>query len=135
MVPLRASSSDQGYEVDVLCAADPHFKTFGRISVIGSVAAGVRRPYPKHEETWCWLYACHGAAKVVLHDDRPHSASYGAKQELFTGERCADLIIVPPGVYYGVKPLTDDTQLIHCASDLRDPQGDSEAPTDAFGEY
>ena len=41
--------------------------------------------------------------KVVLYDDRDGSATHGETNEFFIGESNPALLVIPPGVYHGMK--------------------------------
>lgn len=48
-----------------------------------------------------------GMAKIVLYDGRADSPTKGVINEFFAGERNPIFLLVPPGVYHGLKAIGD----------------------------
>jgi dTDP-4-dehydrorhamnose 3,5-epimerase len=70
-----------------------------------------------HRITVDRLFVGAGRAKVVLFDGRKHSPTVGAIQEFRLGIERPALIVVPPGVWHGVKALAGQPALIINAVD------------------
>lgn len=135
-VPLVANVDDRGYLIEVLRAVDAHFTKFGQVYLVGDPARGVIRAFHKHEVLWDWFFITHGAAKFVLVDDRPDSATHGHMNVFVTSSRNPHLITVPPGVFHGWMSLEDDTQMISVASEVynRAKPDEIRIPPDSYGD-
>jgi dTDP-4-dehydrorhamnose 3,5-epimerase len=58
-----------------------------------------------HMNTIDRLFVTAGHAKIVLYDSRPGSPTHGMVNEFRLGDRRPGLVIVPPGVWHGLKNL------------------------------
>jgi dTDP-4-dehydrorhamnose 3,5-epimerase len=58
-----------------------------------------------HMHTTDRLFVSTGQAKIVLYDGRPGSPTHGRINEFRLGERRPGLLVVPAGVWHGVKNL------------------------------
>jgi dTDP-4-dehydrorhamnose 3,5-epimerase len=65
-----------------------------------------------HLATTDRLFVNHGLAKVVLYDGRPDSATHGQVNEFRLGEIRPGLVVVPPGVWHGVRNLRAEPSTI-----------------------
>jgi dTDP-4-dehydrorhamnose 3,5-epimerase len=78
-----------------------------------------------HLDTTDRLFVNAGQVKIVLYDGRPDSATHGQVNEFRLGERRPGLVIVPPGVWHGIKNLhgTDSRvlNLVDVAYEYQDP--------------
>jgi dTDP-4-dehydrorhamnose 3,5-epimerase len=50
--------------------------------------------------------------KVVLYDERPDSPTKGLVNEFFMGERNPVLITIPPGVWHGMKCISQEPAML-----------------------
>jgi dTDP-4-dehydrorhamnose 3,5-epimerase len=68
-------------------------------------------------------YACvYGRVKLVLYDERPGSATEGTVKEVFLGPDNHSLVIVPPGIWTGLKGLSRPFAIIaNCCTHPHDP--------------
>jgi dTDP-4-dehydrorhamnose 3,5-epimerase len=78
-----------------------------------------------HLDTTDRLFVNAGQVKIVLYDARPESPTHGQVNEFRLGERRPGLVIVPPGVWHGIKNL-DQTEsrvlnLVDVAYTYEDP--------------
>jgi dTDP-4-dehydrorhamnose 3,5-epimerase len=103
---LRLLRDDRGWLTEILRADDPLFEKFGQVYVTVA-AAGVVKAWHCHERQTDHLAVVAGTARLVLYDARPDSPTHGNVIEVVTGEESPALVIVPPGVYHGFKPLGD----------------------------
>jgi dTDP-4-dehydrorhamnose 3,5-epimerase len=78
-----------------------------------------------HLRTTDRLFVSSGEVKIALYDARPDSETRGLVNEFRLGERRAGLVIVPPGVWHGLRNLSQDTStvlnLVDCAYAYEDP--------------
>jgi dTDP-4-dehydrorhamnose 3,5-epimerase len=68
-------------------------------------------------------YACvNGRIKLVLYDDREGSSTRGALLELFLGPDDYSLVVIPPGIWNGMKGMSEPPALVaNCATHPHDP--------------
>ena len=136
LIPLDVHVDDRGYLIEIVRATDPYLPKFGQVYVVGDQVRGVIRAFHKHAELWDFFFISHGAAKFVLKDDRPQSATYRQMETYVLTQRNPALLVVPPGVYHGWMSLEDDTQMISTASEVyrRDNPDEVRIPPDSFGD-
>ena len=99
---------------------DPHFIGFGEI-YFTSIYRDAIKGWHRHREMTL-NYACiQGRIKLVLYDDRVGSATRGVLQEQFLGPDDYSLVVIPPGVWTGMKGMTDIALVANCATHPHDP--------------
>src|SRR5207244_9611160 len=135
-IDLIARVDDRGYLIEIVRASDPFLTKFGQVYLVGNFAKGTVRAFHKHAELWDLFFISHGAAKFVLVDDRPASATHKEMNTFVISARNPALIVVPPGVFHGWMSLEDDTQMISTASEVyqRERPDEVRVPADSFGE-
>lgn len=116
----------------MLRRTDPHFIEFGEI-YFTTVYRNVVKGWHRHREM-SLNYACvHGRVKLVVFDDRPGSPSRGSLMEVFLGTDSHLLAVVPPGVWNGMKGMSEPFALVaNCATHPHDPARTERA--DPFGD-
>jgi dTDP-4-dehydrorhamnose 3,5-epimerase len=121
VVPLRRIPDERGTIFHMLRADDPHFVAFGEI-YFTSVYDGVVKGWHRHREMTL-NYACiHGRVKLVLYDDREQSPTRRALMELFLGPDHHALVVIPPGIWTGLKGMSSPFALVaNCATHPHDP--------------
>ncbi len=83
---------------------------------------GVVNGWHVHEQLTLNYLCVDGMMKLVLHDLRIDSSSYGVTQEIFFGDDNYCMVHIPPGIANGVKGLTDPFSLMcNIASHAHDP--------------
>ena len=108
---------------------DAHFAGFGEV-YFSIVNAGVVKGWKRHREMTMALSVPSGRVLLVLHDDRPGSASRGVIQEIILSPDDHQVVMVPPLVWNGFMGLGGvPSVLANCASILHRPD---EADTLAF---
>ena len=132
VVPLRRVPDERGTILHMLRADDEHFVSFGEI-YFTTLYAGVVKGWHRHEDMTL-NYACiHGRVKVVIFDDREASPTRGSLMEVFLGPDNHSLIVIPPGVWNGMKGLSHPSALVaNCATHVHDPARTTRA--DPFGD-
>jgi dTDP-4-dehydrorhamnose 3,5-epimerase len=122
VVPLRRIPDERGTILHMLRRDDPHFREFGEI-YFTTVYRGVVKGWHKHADMTL-NYACvFGRVKLVVFDDREESPTRGGLMELFLGPDDHSLVIIPPGLWNGMKGLSDPFALVaNCATHPHDPQ-------------
>ena len=82
---------------------------------------GIIKAWHVHDywEMWCIVK---GQAKVVLHDLRPDSKTYGKTQVIYTGEDNMMVIAIPGKVAHGYKSLGDKNMgIIYHSAEVYNP--------------
>jgi dTDP-4-dehydrorhamnose 3,5-epimerase len=78
-----------------------------------------------HMATTDRLFVAGGLVKIVLYDPREDSATQGLVNEFRLGEQRPGLVIVPPGVWHGIRNIGPGTarvaNLVDAAYDYEDP--------------
>ena len=119
-VPLRRIPDERGTIFHMLRRTDPHFREFGEI-YFTSIYRDVVKGWHRHREMTI-NYACiWGRIKLVLVDEREGSRTRGAMVERFLGPDDYALAIIPPGVWTGMKGMTEIAIVANCATHPHDP--------------
>lgn len=121
VVPLRRVPDERGTILQMLRRTDDHFVEFGEI-YFTTIYPGVIKGWHKHREMTL-NYACiEGRVKLVLYDDREDSPTCGALLELFLGPDDYSLVVIPPGVWNGMKGMSSPYAIVaNCATHPHDP--------------
>jgi dTDP-4-dehydrorhamnose 3,5-epimerase len=121
VVPLRRIPDERGTIMHMLRRDDPHFVEFGEI-YFTTIYRDVVKGWHRHREMTL-NYACvHGRVKLVVYDDRAGSATRGTLVERFLGPDDYSLVVIPPGVWNGMKGMSDPYALVaNCATHPHDP--------------
>ncbi len=135
-ISLVARVDDRGYLIEIVRASDPYLTKFGQVYLVGNLTKNTIRAFHKHLVMWDLFFINHGAAKFVLVDDRPESATYKEMNTIVASDRNPSMIVVPPGVFHGWMSLQDDTQMISTATEVyvRDKPDEVRVPPDSFGD-
>jgi dTDP-4-dehydrorhamnose 3,5-epimerase len=119
-VPLRRIPDERGTIYHMLRRTDEHFLEFGEI-YFTSIYRDVVKGWHRHRDMTL-NYACIvGRIKLVLYDDRPGSPTRGTLVERFLGPDDYSLAIIPPGVWNGMKGMTETAVVANCATHPHDP--------------
>ena len=120
VVPLRRIPDERGTIFHMLRRTDEHFREFGEI-YFTSIYRGVVKGWHRHRDMTL-NYACiDGRVKLVLYDDRDGSPSRGALMERFLGPDDYSLVVIPPGIWTGMKGMADTSLVANCATHPHDP--------------
>jgi dTDP-4-dehydrorhamnose 3,5-epimerase len=121
VIPLRQIPDERGKVMHMLRRDDPHFERFGEIYF--SVAyPGVVKGWHLHRRMTLNYAVVSGMIKLVLYDGREGSPSHGTVQELFVGEECYALVIIPPELWNGFKGIGVKPAIVaNCATEPNDP--------------
>jgi len=120
VVPLARIPDERGTIYHMLRRTDSHFLEFGEI-YFTSIYRDVIKGWHRHREMTL-NYACiWGRVKLVLFDDRDGSPSRGVLMERFLGPDDYSLVVIPPGVWNGMKGMSDVSLVANCATHPHDP--------------
>jgi len=104
---------------------DPDFERFGQCYVT-LVYPGVVKAWHYHVKQTDHFVCVSGMAKVVLHDRREGSATFGETNEFVIGWQRQRMVIIPNGVYHGFTPVGVEPAMIvnipTAALRLREPR-------------
>ena len=116
VVPLRRIPDERGTILHMLRADDPHFRGFGEI-YFTTIYQGVVKGWHRHLDMTL-NYACvNGRVKFVIFDDRGDSPTRGSLVEVFAGTDAHSLIVIPPGLWNGMKGMSAPSALVaNCAT-------------------
>ena len=121
IAPLRRIPDERGTIYHMLRRDDPHFLEFGEI-YFTSIYRGVVKGWHRHA-AMTLNYACIvGRVKLVVFDDREDSSTRGALVERFLGPDDYSLVVIPPGLWTGMKGMSDVCIVANCATEPHDPQ-------------
>jgi dTDP-4-dehydrorhamnose 3,5-epimerase len=119
VVPLRRIPDERGTVFHMLRASDPHFREFGEI-YFSSVYRDAIKGWHRHADMTL-NYACvWGRVKLVVFDDREHSATRGEVEEIFLGPDDYSLVVIPPGLWNGFKGMADVSLVANCCTHEHD---------------
>jgi len=122
IVPLRQIVDERGKIMHMLKATDPHFEKFGEI-YFSCAWPGTIKAWHIHTRMTVNNVVLSGRAKLVLHDLREQSATFGQTQEVFLGEDNYVLVQIPPGIANGYKAYGDKMVILaNCANIPHEPQ-------------
>lgn len=108
---LNLIPDERGYLMEILRSDDGFYQEFGQ-AYITAAYPGVVKAWHYHKKQTDHFCVVSGMAKVVLHDARGGSPTYGETSEFFMGEQNRMLVTIPPGVYHGYKNIGESTCLL-----------------------
>lgn len=109
--PLKVIPDERGYLMEILRRDDPFFQQFGQ-AYLTVVYPGVVKGWHYHKIQTDHFCVVKGMAKVVLHDRREGSPTFGETNEFFLGERNPVLLLIPRGVLHGMKGIGAEPALL-----------------------
>ncbi len=126
--------SDQRGSLSVLLRSDQQALSgsdFGQIYVT-TVRPGVVKAWHRHKQQVDRMVGLRGQTLLVLIDGREESPSYGTVVEQILGHRHHILVMIPPGVWHGLKCLGEEESMVLNAPSrpysLEDPDEERAAP-------
>jgi len=118
---LRRIPDERGCVLHMLKSTDPYFSRFGEI-YFSMAFPGAIKAWHLHKKMTIRYAVPVGNIKLVCYDPRKDSPTFGAIQEIFTGESHYQLVLVPPGVVNGFVCTGDRPALVaNCADIPHDP--------------
>ncbi len=101
---LKVLADERGFVMEMLRDDDEFFQKFGQV-YLSVVYPGVVKGWHYHKKQTDHFVIVKGMAKVALFDRREGSPTCGQVNEFFMGERNPMLLVIPPGVYHGMKGI------------------------------
>ncbi len=105
---------DQRGGLSVLLRADQerlHGERFGQ-AYVTTVVPGVVKAWHVHRQQWDRMVGLAGRTLLVLQDGREGSSTHGATVEVILAQRQHQMVLIPPGVWHGLKALSTDESLV-----------------------
>ncbi|NPE27426.1 dTDP-4-dehydrorhamnose 3,5-epimerase family protein [Methanococcoides sp. SA1] len=115
---LRVIPDERGWLMEILRNDENIFEQFGQV-YLTTVYPNVVKAWHYHKIQTDYFACTSGMLKVVLHDGRKDSVTYGEISEFFIGEHNPALIKIPPFVHHGFKAV--GTQTAHVISIPTEP--------------
>lgn len=103
---LDVHPDERGRLFEVLRADEPIFRKFGQVYVT-TTYPGVVKAWHRHEHQDDYFVCLSGMVRLVVHDRREGSPTFGLFDELFLGEHNLWLVVVPRGTWHGWKCVSE----------------------------
>jgi len=117
---LKVLPDERGLLMEMWRSDDPDFEKFGQVYVT-MVYPGVVKAWHYHKKQTDHFVCVGGMAKVVLHDTREGSATFGETNEFVIGWQRQRLIAIPPNVYHGFAAVgTEPAYIVNIPTELFD---------------
>ncbi|MFH0818685.1 MAG: dTDP-4-dehydrorhamnose 3,5-epimerase family protein [Patescibacteria group bacterium] len=103
---IKTHAHGRGNFQEILRDDDNLLEKFGQCSITVTYP-GVIKAFHWHKKQDDLWYAVSGNARVVLHDLRKESETYGQTQEIYMGENSNNsrIVLIPKGVAHGYQVL------------------------------
>ncbi len=110
---LRWRADQRGALVELVRADDPELMAapFGQVYVT-TVRPGVVKGWHRHRRQWDRIACVSGHVLLGLVDGRAGSPTEGAAMGLLLGERTPAVVLVPPGVWHGLKNVGESEAFV-----------------------
>lgn len=108
---LTTHSDDRGFFRELLRDDDDLLRHFGQTAVTKTYP-GVIKAFHWHNDQDDLWYVADGMARVVLHDRREGSSTYGVTQVIYAGEDNPLLIYIPALVAHGYQVLGNKPMML-----------------------
>ena len=108
---LKPIPDERGRLMEILRCDDPFFQKFGQVYMT-TAYPGVVKAWHYHKKQTDHFCCVKGMMKVVLYDDREGSPTRGEVNEFFLGEHNPILVVIPNGVYHGMKGVGTEEAII-----------------------
>lgn len=120
--PRREIRDPRGAVLHMLRADAPEFSRFGEI-YFSEILPGFVKAWKRHRLQTPHLIVPVGRVEFVIADDRAGSPTFGLIARLTLGRPDHyDLLIIPPGLWYGWRTIGETPALIaNCADRTHDP--------------
>lgn len=126
--PLHWHNDQRGSLTELVRADDPELMVapIGQVYVT-TLYPGVVKGWHLHRHQWDRMSCLVGRVLLGLIDDREDSPTRGATMRLVLGDRNHVLVLVPPGVYHGLKNVgTVEAMVVNVVSAPYDRQNPDE---------
>jgi dTDP-4-dehydrorhamnose 3,5-epimerase len=123
IIPLKEIADPRGPVLHMLRADASHFRAFGEV-YFSEVSPGSVKAWKCHSKMTQYMTVPVGRIKFALFDTRPDSPTKGKLCEQVLGRPDHyNLIVIPPGIWYGFKSVAEIESLIaNCPDMPHDPK-------------
>ena len=129
---LKPIPDERGRLMEILRCDDPFFQKFGQVYMT-TAYPGVVKAWHYHKIQTDHFCCVNGTMKVALYDDREGSPTHGEVNEFFLGEHNPILLVIPNGVYHGMKGVgTHEAIIINTPTEPYNVQEPDEFRLDPF---
>jgi len=108
---LRCIPDERGRLMEIIREDDEVYERFGQVYMTTNYP-GVVKAWHYHNKQADNVTCVSGMIKLVLHDDRKDSPTYGETNEFFIGDHNHTLIHIPTMVLHGWKCVSDKESLV-----------------------
>jgi dTDP-4-dehydrorhamnose 3,5-epimerase len=108
---LAVHPDERGLLMEMWRSDDPDFERFGQCYVT-MVYPGIFKAWHYHKKQTDHFVCVGGMAKVVLHDRREGSSTFGETNEFVIGWQRQRMVIIPPFVFHGFTAVGDEPAYI-----------------------
>lgn len=123
---LVTHCDDRGYLREILRDDDELMERFGQTTITRTYP-GVIKAFHWHQNQDDLWYVVDGMARIVLHDRREESPTYGQTQVVYAGEDNPVLVLIPRGIAHGYQVLGNKpVLLIYHTTQSYDPHNPDE---------
>ena len=128
---LITHRDDRGFFRELIRVTDDFFSAgFGQLSH-SLVHPGVIKAWHAHHFQSQWTYVAIGLLQVVLHDNRPDSATFGEIIEFLSGDDQPVVVYgFPPGVVHGYRCVRGPAHVFYVTSGVYDLTDEWRIPQD-----
>ena len=128
---LVTHADERGFFREVIRKTDDFFAVgFGQLSH-SLVHTGVIKAWHMHKFQTQWTYVASGSLKVVLHDLREESPTWGETTEFILGDHHpARAYSFAPGVAHGYRCINGPAHVIYVTSGVYDLEDEERRPFD-----
>lgn len=111
--PLVWHNDQRGSLAELVRDDDPELmvRPIGQVYVT-TLYAGVVKAWHRHERQWDRMVCLRGRVLLGMVDDRPDSPTRGQRQQVFLGDRHFALVMIPAGVWHGLKNIGDEEAMV-----------------------
>lgn len=113
---LEGREDERGRLVELFRSDDPALPGFGQVHLV-TVRREAVKGWHRHRERTDAVAVVRGTVRVGLYDDRPGSPTEGEVNEFFLGEHSPMRLVIPPGVWFGFKGLSEGEALVVVLTD------------------
>ena len=132
-ISLKEIATEGGSVLHILRADSAAFTTFGEV-YCSEILPGAVRAWKRHREQTQRFAVPVGLLRLVLFDDRHAQSGAGTVADLVLGRPGHyDMLILPPGIWYGFAAAGADPALIvNCTDMPHRPEETDRLPQDAI---
>jgi len=121
-VPLKQIHDERGKVMHMLCSTDPHFTQFGEV-YFSWIYPDVIKAWRKHLKMIMNYAVPIGDIKIVLHDDRLGSETFGEINEFYMNAEDYYLLTIPNGIWYGFTVVgRESAMIVNCSTMPHHPE-------------